>query len=217
MADVLINDLSAKGTCVDADQFEVDTGTVSNKMAASVIKTYVKSGLAISDVTNLQTSLDGKSSTSHTHLLAAGATDVTATATEVNVLDGYTGTTGDLNHISGIASNSGVDINGYRSVVTVSGTTKTFALSDANTFQSCTNGSAVSVTVPPNSSVAYAIGVEIEVWQDGAGVVTASPGSGVTINKQSGFNVATNGQYTGFCLKKLATDTWIAFGNLDAV
>ena len=38
---------------------------------------------------NIQTQLDGKSSTSHTHLLSA-ITDVTATATELNYVDGVT-------------------------------------------------------------------------------------------------------------------------------
>jgi hypothetical protein len=42
--------------------------------------------------------------TSHTHLLAAGATDVTATASELNVLDGITATTTELNYIDGVTS-----------------------------------------------------------------------------------------------------------------
>lgn len=40
-----------------------------------------------SDVTGLVAALAGKSDTSHTHLLAAGATDVTMTATNLNTLD----------------------------------------------------------------------------------------------------------------------------------
>jgi hypothetical protein len=42
---------------------------------------------------------------SHTHLLAAGATDVTATAAEVNILDGVTATTAELNYVDGVTSN----------------------------------------------------------------------------------------------------------------
>ena len=53
---------------------------------------------------NIQTQLNGKASTSHTHVLASGATDVTATAAEVNVLDGITATTAELNYTSGVTS-----------------------------------------------------------------------------------------------------------------
>lgn len=52
----------------------------------------------------IQTQLNAKSSTSHTHLLAAGAIDVTATAAEVNVLDGITATTAELNYTDGVTS-----------------------------------------------------------------------------------------------------------------
>jgi len=53
---------------------------------------------------SIQTQLNGKASTSHTHVLTSGATDVTATAAEVNVLDGITATTAELNYTSGVTS-----------------------------------------------------------------------------------------------------------------
>lgn len=56
----------------------------------------------LSGVTSaIQTQLDGKSGTAHTHLLAAGATDVTASAAELNVLDGITASTAELNILAG--------------------------------------------------------------------------------------------------------------------
>jgi hypothetical protein len=47
----------------------------------------------------------GDAPTAHTHLLAAGATDVTATAAELNLLDGVTATTAELNFVDGVTSN----------------------------------------------------------------------------------------------------------------
>src|SRR3990167_8279838 len=41
---------------------------------------------------------------SHTHALAAGATDVTSTAAEVNILDGATLTVTELNYVDGVTS-----------------------------------------------------------------------------------------------------------------
>lgn len=46
----------------------------------------------------------GDAPTSHTHLLAAGATDVTASAAEVNILDGATLSTTELNYVDGVTS-----------------------------------------------------------------------------------------------------------------
>lgn len=96
------------------------------------------------------------------------------------------------------------------------GTTYTAVLADANlnAFLTLSNASAITFTVPPNSSVAYPVGSLIEGAQLGAGQVTITPGSGVTINGTPGLKVAA--QYGTFGLLKTATDTWLAFGRLSA-
>ncbi|TNE39198.1 MAG: hypothetical protein EP347_05040 [Alphaproteobacteria bacterium] len=88
---------------------------------------------------------------------------------------------------------------------------QTFALTDANTFQRCTSASAVTFTVPPNSSVAFAIGTTIQVCQGGAGQVTIAPGTGVTLNNASGKKTAA--QHSVIGLTKLATDIWVVYGD----
>lgn len=102
-----------------------------------------------------------------------------------------------------------------RPIVSVSGTSKTFGLTDANSFQQCTNGSTVTLTVPTNASVAFPTGTEIDVWQQGAGQVVFAAAGGVTI--QSVFsNLKIGNQYTGASLKYLGSDTWALTGNLTA-
>lgn len=62
----------------------------------------------------------------------------------------------------------------------------------------------VVVTVPPNSSVAFPIGAQIDVVAIGAGGAKISPGSGVTLNGSSN-------AFPGYgCVRliKTATDTW---------
>jgi hypothetical protein len=54
-------------------------------------------------------------------------------------------------------------------VTTQSGTSYTFALADAGSQVLFSNGSAVTATVPPNSSVAFPIGTTIDIEQAGAG------------------------------------------------
>lgn len=96
MSDFKISDLTAAVSLAGADQFEIDTGTVSRKVTGTQIQTFVLNGVTLTELSYLggvtsalQTQLNGKSNTSHTHLLSA-ITDVTATVTEVNRLSGVT-------------------------------------------------------------------------------------------------------------------------------
>lgn len=100
-------------------------------------------------------------------------------------------------------------------IVTESGTSKTLALTDIGGYIRTTNGSAVTITVPPNSSVAFPTGTEAVVFQAGAGQVTFAAGSGVTINSKDS-NLNLTGQYSSGTLKKVATDEWDLIGDLSA-
>jgi len=92
-------------------------------------------------------------------------------------------------------------------------TAKTLALTDKDKFIKCTSSSAVTITVPPNSSVAFAVGDEVSIAAYGSGTVTISAGSGVTVNSKDS-NLAIDGQYSSVILKKMATDEWILVGAL---
>jgi hypothetical protein len=94
------------------------------------------------------------------------------------------------------------------------GTSYTLVLADAGKFVTMTNAAASTLTVPPNSSVAFPVGTVIEGAQLGAGQVTLTPGAGVTINGTPGLKIAA--QYGTFGLIKTATDTWLAYGRLSA-
>lgn len=91
------------------------------------------------------------------------------------------------------------------------GTTYTLALTDAGLVVECNNGSAIALTVPPNSSVAFPVGTVIEVFQQGAGQVTITAGGGVTIRSRNGLKCA--GQYAVASLRKRGTDEWVCAGD----
>ena len=95
------------------------------------------------------------------------------------------------------------------------GTTYTLALTDVAKVVSLTNGSAITLTVPTNASVAFPTGTQILLYQGGAGNVTISPAGGVTV-RSDGAKLKLNAQYAVGGLLKLATDEWVAFGNLKA-
>jgi hypothetical protein len=95
------------------------------------------------------------------------------------------------------------------------GTTYTLVLTDAHKFVTLSNASAITLTVPPNSSVAFETGDQVNLMQLGAGQVTIAAGSGVTIRSE-GSKLKMKGQYAVATLLKIDTDTWVAIGNLSA-
>lgn len=72
---------------------------------------------------------------------------------------------------------------------------------------------AVTITVPPNSSVAVPTFSVVEITRLGAGAVTIAPGAGVTLRSRGGLLNIGN-QYGAVSLRKIATDEWIVIGDL---
>ena len=91
----------------------------------------------------------------------------------------------------------------------------TLVIHDAAKIVNCNSGSAMNVTVPPNSSVAFTIGSQILVAQYGAGQVTIVAGAGVTLRSDSS-KLKIASQYSAATLVKIGTDEWMVFGNLSA-
>ena len=83
----------------------------------------------------------------------------------------------------------------------------TLELSNADQYLQVNSATAVDITIPPNSSVAFAIGTEITFEQIGLGEINFVEGSGVTINSYEASD-STAGQYATATLKKTDTDTW---------
>lgn len=100
-------------------------------------------------------------------------------------------------------------------VITESTTARTFGLTDSGGYVRTTNGSATTLTVPPNSSVAFAANTLISGIQAGAGQITFAQGAGVTINRPASRNLKTAEQYSSWALKKVATDVWDLCGDLE--
>jgi hypothetical protein len=89
------------------------------------------------------------------------------------------------------------------------GTTYTLVLSDAGKCVTMNNASANTLTIPPNSSVAFSVGTKIMITQLGAGATTISAGSGVTLNAPASAAANINEQYGSRVIRKMATDTWV--------
>jgi hypothetical protein len=86
-------------------------------------------------------------------------------------------------------------------------------LTDSAKVVTLSNASAITLTVPTNASVAFAIGAQVNLVQLGAGQVTVT--SSATIRSQ-GSKLKLNGQYSAATLLKIATDEWVLVGNTAA-
>lgn len=102
-----------------------------------------------------------------------------------------------------------------RGVRAQTGTSDTLVLADAGRVITHNNVSAITQTIPPNSSVAFPTNTQIDLLQLGAGQVSVAPGSGVTLNSASSKR-KLSGQYSAGTLLKTGTDTWVLFGDIAA-
>lgn len=119
----------------------------------------------------------------------------------------------------GVAEGTTVVFFGFRiveypenNIVAVS-TGKTLALTDATTIQKVT--AEATITVPPNTDVAFNVGCEIVILSYTASDVTIAAGLGVTIYSADS-NLKIDGQYAAATLKKIDTDEWVLIGALKA-
>lgn len=96
------------------------------------------------------------------------------------------------------------------SINSQTGTSYTLATTDAsNTLIRMNNAAAITLTLPLNSSVSIAIGSVITVEQQGAGIVTVTPASSVTINTTAR---KTWGQNAVIQLIKVGENVWNVIG-----
>jgi uncharacterized membrane protein (DUF441 family) len=98
--------------------------------------------------------------------------------------------------------------------VTTNSQTSNYTLvsNDSGVVVELNSASGVTVTIPPNSSVAFSVGTVIEVFQYGSGQVTIAAGAGVALRTAS--TLTARAQYSSISLRKRATDEWVVAGDL---
>lgn len=108
-----------------------------------------------------------------------------------------------------VANRQLLDIIAYRKT-----SNYTLALDDKDALIEMNLATANTLTVPPNSSVAFPIGTEVLVTQYGVGVTTITAGAGVTIN-YSALSLSLANQFSFVSLLKIGTNEWYALGDLE--
>jgi hypothetical protein len=205
---------------VDNTEFEYLNGVTS------AIQTQIDSKQAtLVSATNIKT-------INSTSVLGSGNIAVEPTITATTSADYYRGdktfatlnktavglgnvdNTSDANKPVSTATQTALDAKTNKLIVTNRQTASyTLVLSDADKLVEMNVGSANNLTVPLNSSVAFATGTQILLAQYGAGQTTIVATSGVTI-RSNGAKLKLNAQYSGATLIKIAENEWYLFGDI---
>jgi len=205
---------------VDNTEFEYLNGVTS------AIQTQIDSKQAtLVSATNIKT-------INSTSVLGSGNIAVEPTITATTSADYYRGdktfatlnktavglgnvdNTSDANKPVSTATQTALDAKTNKLIVTNRQTASyTLVLGDADKLVEINNASANNLTVPLNSSVAFATGTQILLAQYGAGQTTIVATSGVTI-RSNGAKLKLNAQYSGATLIKIDTNEWYLFGDI---
>lgn len=205
---------------VDNTEFEYLNGVTS------AIQTQIDSKQAtLVSATNIKT-------INSTSVLGSGNIAVEPTITATTSADYYRGdktfatlnktavglgnvdNTTDANKPVSTATQTALDAKTNKLIVTNRQTASyTLVIGDADKLVEINNASANNLTVPLNSSVAFATGTQILLAQYGAGQTTIVATSGVTI-RSNGAKLKLNAQYSGATLIKIDTNEWYLFGDI---
>jgi hypothetical protein len=140
-------------------------------------------------------------------------TSGTSGANGANGTSGTTGTSG-VNGTSG-TSGAGGGGSSYFVVTGYAGNSLTLALDHAGDYIRTTSATPVTITVPPQSSVVWVDNTEIMFEQAGAGQITLTTGTGVTINSSE--SLKTEKQYSVVAIKRTSSNVWTFFGERELV
>jgi hypothetical protein len=155
--------------------------------------------------TNIKT-LEGQS------LLGSGNIDLVKGDVGLGNVDN----TSDANKPVSTATQTALDAKTNKLITTNRQTASyTLVLGDADKLVEMNVVSANDLTIPLNSSVAFATGTQILLAQYGAGQTTIVPTSGVTVRSNGG-KLKLNVQYSGATLIKIAENEWYCFGDIVA-
>lgn len=200
-------------------------GVTMSGLATGILKNTTTTGVpsiaVAGDFPTLNQNTTGTASNvTGTVAVANGGTGQT-TYTNGQLLIGNT--TGSTLAKSTLTAGNGIDItNGsgsitidYSGVAPLNTQTSSYALvlTDKSKIVEMNSASAMNLTVPLNSSVAFPIGTQITIAQLGAGAVTVVATGGVTIRTPSSLILAE--QYATALLYKRGTDEWILSGYLQ--
>lgn len=211
----LISDLTTRLNAIaDSDDTTLDQMSEivayikSNK---TLIEQITTNKVSVSDIIdNLTTNVSNKplSAAQGVALKALKQDKITGTAGQFVVI----GNDGAQPIDADVARTSMGAMKAKANIFTITAST-TLDLTHTESLLRVNSSNAVTITIPLNSSVAFAIGSCVTITKIGTGDVTISPSAGVTLNSKDSARTI-DGQFSAITLYKVATDEWDMWGAL---
>lgn len=171
----------------------------------TAVKSFVE---ALSAGTNIDSGAIQSASLANSSVVEARIATGAVTSTKIQDSVALTGTT----------TAAAITVTGnvvYHTVTNAqSASAYTVVLADDGKIIECSASSAITLTVPTNTTAAFPIGTQIMLIATGTGQVTVAAAGGVTINATPGLKLRT--QWSTALLIKRATNTWLLSGDLQA-
>jgi hypothetical protein len=149
---------------------------------------------------------------------ATGATGPTGPTGEASTVAGPTGTTGPTGSTGPTGATGPTGPTGAQGVwdtaqvIEVKSDTYTLVLADAGKLIRCTKGTSMSIIIPTNATNAFTIGQRIDIMQYGAGQVTVTGDTGVTLRATP--TPKLRATYSSASIIKIAEDEWVLAGDV---
>jgi hypothetical protein len=153
---------------------------------------------------------------------ATGATGATGPS-----VTGPTGATGAASTVTGPTGPTGASVTGPTGGTGPTGSTGTWdtvqpievksdnytlVLGDAGKLIRCTKATSMTILIPTNAAESYSIGQRVDIMQYGAGQVTVSPDTGVTLRSTPTNKLRAT--YSSASIIKIGTNEWVLAGDL---
>jgi hypothetical protein len=160
--------------------------------------------------TNIPESGDITAVTAGTGLTGGGTTGAVTLAIDTAV-------TADLTTAQTLTNKSLTSPRINLGITTDTSTGYTTVLGDNGKLITLSNASAITATIPPNSSVAYPVGAQLNFVQLGAGQVTVQGGSGVTVVSTGTTASAPKlrAQYSSATAIQTSANNWLVAGDIS--
>lgn len=113
------------------------------------------------------------------------------------------------------AANMNIIANSLVAVAAQTGTAYTIGTADVGKLVTLSNVAAQAITIPANSSVAFAIGDQVNFMNLSTGTATFSAG-GTAVIRSAGSKLKLADQYAVCTVLKIDTDAWVMLGNVKA-
>jgi hypothetical protein len=190
-------------------------GSVTNTQG-SVVTLSGTVGTAVTNISSLNSSLGSVSGT-----VGTAVTNISNISGSVSSINSSLGSAlGTIStNTAAIGSVSGTVTNIVTQPFGTVSTNYTLALSDSSKLIKLTNGSgtAITITLPPNGSVAFPVGQKVDLLQTGLGTVTigtAVAGTAGTVVLRTTPSAILRTQYSAASIIKIDTNEWALMGDL---